>query len=269
MDPLTLQFPAVAPSPALATSETERLRTRVSALLARTQTNPYLFASPMGPFTFERRAVWLPRFVFCGPHASDESWRVALFAGTNHRDLRATHALLRLAESLARDAAHAHGLNLTFFPLIDAAGLALEIDGRSLDEESWRDSSAPELQLLTRDIQTRGYHGFVRVETSRGEELPTLSLRARADLDSSTPDVELLSSRDFEGIDLRFERLQVGGSPVSGPLSLADDLGIQPFELTLRLPSALTRDAHERLALEILTRFLHRYRAFQAYGGDL
>jgi hypothetical protein len=265
-----LFFPAVTPGTLPANDPTETLRARVSALYDLSQMNPHVFASPVGPFVHRGRSVWLPRFAFFGPHASDDSWRLSFLAGFDHRDLRSTHALLHLIESLAGEAEHGHGLNLTFFPLIDAAGLALDTTNRCLPNEFWNRSREPEIALLARDALARGYHGFVRIESAPAhEEVATLSLATPEQSVHTGPDVEIVSSDAFEQLEVRLERVthhrETGGSP----LDLADDLGIQPFELTLRLPSTWPQPHYEAAANHIITRFIHRYRAFQAYGGDL
>ena len=89
----------------------------MSGLYALSQDSPYVFASPLGPLPAGGPGACLPRFVFFGPHACDESWRIAFLAGLDCRDLRASRALVALATRLATDGAAGHALNLTFFPL--------------------------------------------------------------------------------------------------------------------------------------------------------
>ena len=42
-----------------------------------------------------------------------------------------------------------------------------------------------------------------------------------------------------------------------------------PFELTLRVPTAWSDDDYDRVVMSVLSRFILRYRAFQAYGQHL
>jgi len=59
-------------------------------------------------------------------------------------------------------------------------------------------------------------------------------------------------------------------APVTdGPLTVADDLAFQPFELTLRLPAAWSPELTREAAASILKRFVLRYRGFMAYGQHL
>jgi hypothetical protein len=68
---------------------------------------------------------------------------------------------------------------------------------------------------------------------------------------------------------VRFERAPAGCAVPEGPLTVADDLPVQPFELTLRLPRAWPDEIHHRAVTDILMRFIFRYRAFQAYAQHL
>jgi len=269
MDPLSLTFPAVAPAPVPNRPEVTTLQQRFSALNVAAQTNPYVFSSPLGPLTYRRRAIWLPRFVFFGPHASDDSWRLAFYGSFAHRDLGPTRALLYFLELLGDNAEEGHGLNLTFFPLVDAAGLALH-EERTLAAESWLADAMPELTLLRNDARIRSYHGFVRIETAAShEDALVLSLRSPASTDAPSPDVEIISSAELAPLDVRFEREPYADGETFGPLELAEDLGVQPFELTLRVPSHWSAPEYDNAVAHALMRFVHHYRAFHAFGGDL
>lgn len=245
-----------------------RFHEHLSAVYALGQENPHVFASPLGPFAHAgggRASV--PRFVFFGPHTTDASWRVAFLAGFDCADLRASHALLGLVEFLARHAEEGYGLNLAFFPLVDVAGL--EFGGRSRDLASahWARAAAPEIALLEKEVRGAGYHGFVRVETAApGEDTVGLEMRAPEGAFSS-PDVEICTSDDFESFPVRFERAATGAA--GGPLTIAEDLPVQPFELTLRVPAAWPDELYRSAVASILGRFIVRYRAFQAFGQHL
>ncbi len=255
-----------AGSPSLGAAE-GALRSDLSALYELSQTSPYVFASPLGPFSAGGRAAYLPRFVFFGPHACDESWRLALLAGFHHGDVRASRALVALASRLAADCATGHALNLTFFPVVDAAGLLTGAAGRGLATARWGAHRAPEIELLERDARTRGYHGFVRLETGTAGDLIGLRIRGPHGREAS-PDLELITADETRSFPVRFEAVS-GAAVLEGPLSISDDLPIAPFELTLRIPGAWPDDAYQHAAVTLIERFLRRYRAFQAYGQNL
>lgn len=247
----------------------ERFPARLSAVYELAERNQYLFASPLGPFYFAGHHASLPRFVFFGPSASEASWRLAILAGFDARDLRSTHALLRLVEGFAGHAERGHGLDLTFFPLVDVTGHFFAAPGQPLALEHWGRSERPEIQLLEKDARGRGYHGYIRLEAAAaGQDVITIRVREPAGLTVS-PDVELISSEDVDPFPVRFERGPAGVARTDGPLSIAEDLGVQPFELTLAVPATWPDDVYHEAVGTILTRFVHRYRAFQAYGLHL
>jgi hypothetical protein len=270
--PPTLMNPqprSAEPLPGSALSpHAESLRADLSALYALSQASQYVFASPLGPFPAAGRPAYLPRFVFFGPNACDESWRVAFLAGFDHRDLRASRALVSLATRLASDQETGHALNLTFFPLVDISGLISGAAERGLSFAHWGREGAPEIGLLAQDARQRAYHGFVRVETGAwDEDLICVSVRG-AFAPAGSSDLELVTSEETRSLPVRFELENVRAEPV-GPLSIADDLPFTPFELTLRIPGGWSDAAYQDAAVALLERFLRRYRALQAYGQHL
>jgi hypothetical protein len=231
------------------------------------QGSQFVFGSPLGPIQVEKRSFHLPRFVYFGPHTSDVSLRLAFTAGLDHRDLRSTLALLHLVEQIALKPDIGQGLNLSFFPLVDVLGLASLASNRDLASANWAQTNEPEINLLEQDARLSGYHGFVRLETVRNQDVATVRLRF-APNDYSTPDVELVSSDDFEPFGVRWES-DAGHTPKDGPLSIAGDLAVPPFELTLRLPAAWPVEQYREATASILKRFIIRYRGFLAYGQNL
>jgi hypothetical protein len=247
----------------------DSLRSDLSALYALSQNSPYVFASPVGPILAAGRHAYLPRFVFFGPHACDDSWRLAFLAGFDHGDLRSSRALVALAARLASDSETGHALNLSFFPLVDFTGLVTGATGRHLAAAHWGEGAAPEIELLEKDARQRGYHGFVRIETAPGDE-DLIVIRVRGPFASpQSPDLELITSDETRTFPVRFEAAASSAQPEDGPLSITDDLPFTPFELTLRIPETWSDEAYQHAAVTLLERFLRRYRAFQAYGQHL
>jgi hypothetical protein len=252
---------AIGPSPAC-------LEAHLRTLYALSQYSPHVFASPLGPFQVGSRHAYVPRFMFFGPRASDDSWRLSFLAGFDHRDLRASQAVLALAGRLAADAEAGHGLNLSLFPLVDAAGLFLGEPDRALASAHWSRSGLPEIELLELDARRRAYHGFVRVETASPGRAE-IEIRVRgAERNPAFPDLDLITSDETGGLPVQFVH-EAGSLPQDGPLSAAEDLPFSPFELTVGVPSEWTGEAYRQAVTNLLTRFLKRYRAFQAYGQYL
>lgn len=268
--PSLLEFPAVAAPSGPADSAAEALHARVSAAYALAQSNPHVFASPLGPFRHHGRAVWLPRLVFFGPHASNDSWRLAFLGSLDHRDLRPAHAVLEVLTRLAGDRVSGHALNVTFFPVVDAAGLALRLPSRALAQEAWPGSRAPEIRLLERDARERGYHGFVRIETApAGEDQMTVSVRGSERSAAGSLTADFLAADAASAPAVRFERVLLGAGAVTGPLSMVGDVAMPPFELTLRIPASWSDTDYNTATADVALRLLRSYRAFQAYGGQL
>lgn len=111
---------AVPPAPPVASADFGR---RLTDLYRLSERSRHVFGSPIGPFRRHSLAYSVPRFVYFGPHTSDESLRMAFYAGFDSEDLRGTFGLLQLVERLAIEPEAGQGLNLSFFPLVDVLGL--------------------------------------------------------------------------------------------------------------------------------------------------
>lgn len=245
------------PAPVAPLSPSIEFNERLTSLYALSQRSQYVFASPLGPFYRNARHYHVPRFVYFGPHTSDESLRLAFYAGSDARDLRGTLALLHFVERLALKPDLGQGLNLSFFPLADITGLA---------DASWTAPEVPEIKLLSQDVRNRAYHGFVRVETTDADDdVVTIRLRGHAE----ALGLELFNSEDVAPWSVRWEAGPVDRVPSDGPLSLSEDLPLQPFELTLGLPSSWSVELHREATASILKNFILRYRGFQAYAEHL
>jgi hypothetical protein len=241
---------------------------QLSNLYQLVQRSHYVFGSPIGPFYFGARQFHLPRFVYFGPNASDASLRLAFLGGFDHRDLRSTLAMLRLIEGLALRPDLGQGLNLSFFPLIDVLGLAQVEPVRGLNGQSWLSPTAPEIALLERESRQRAFHGFVRLETAPAEDLVTIRLRSSSTVENVAPALELISSEDVSPLQVRWES-ELSTDLRNGPLEIADDLPMQPFELIVRLPASWSLDYYAEAAASILKRFVLRYRGFISYAQHL
>ncbi|MFT3869452.1 MAG: hypothetical protein QM715_13440 [Nibricoccus sp.] len=267
MSTASARFSSVTHSPAAALEKTpsSELIEWFSSLYALSQRSNHVFGSPVGPFYHQNHPLHLPRFVYFGPHTHDESLRLAFLSGFDHTDLRGSFALAQFVEHLVLAPDLGHGLNLSIFPLVDVLGLYLGVNNRKLATKNWSHSSLPEISLLGKDARTRGYHGFVRLETARDIDDITVSLRGT----DEAAGVELISSEDFEPLAVRWEADAPGSASADGPLSLMDDLPFPPFELTLRIPASWSADLHRDSVTSILKRFVLRYRGLQAYSQGI
>ena len=133
----------------------------------------------------------------------------------------------------------------------------------------WGRRPPPEIALLACDARQRGYHGFVTVETAPpGDDAISICVRGSAAAVMS-PDAELITSQETGSFPVRFEARGCEGAPSSGPLSIASELPLDPFQLILRIPGSWPDDAHRHAAATIIERVLRRYRAYQAHAQHL
>jgi hypothetical protein len=271
MSTISTRFETVAhvAAPSAPQSVSAELSEKLHDLYALSQRSNYVFGSPLGPFYRKAHPLHLPRFVYFGPHTHDESLRLAFYSGFDRTDLRGSFALLHLIERLAINPDIGQGLNLSFFPLVDAAGVFQEETSRDLARANWQNSAEPEVDLLQKDARARGYHGFIRIESSASTDEISVSLRGPAADAITAPGVELISSDDFEPLSVRWEAEAAGENASHGPLTLSDDLPFRAFELTLRIPATWSAALSREAVSSILRRFILRYRTLQAYSHYL
>ncbi len=243
------------------------LPSRLSRLYDHAQNSGFLFGSPLGLPDHEGQPYYLPRFVYFGPRTSDASPRLAVVAGFGRHDRPAASAVTAFVEGLVRRPDLGHGLNLSFFPVVNVLGLLGGAEERDLSEEGWGRSTAPEITLLAQDAGLRTYQGFIRVITTADEE-PSARLRSVLSPSVARSGIEVFASTDFEPWPVAFEALPSKAIGY-GPLSLADDLPFAPFEVELSLPSVLPQARADRALSALLKRLVTRYRSFLAYGQNL
>ncbi|HEX2862686.1 MAG TPA: hypothetical protein VHN79_13650 [Lacunisphaera sp.] len=238
---------------------------QLSTLYELAQRSAHVFGTPLGPFAHAGRHHYLPRFVYFGPHTSEESPRLAFLAGLDSRDLRPTLALLHLIEELALAPDIGQSLHLAFYPLVDVLGHLQQAGARDLAADRWLAPSTPEIDLLAKDSRLLSFHAFIRIESARADDIMTLSLRAAGGAAASIP---LISSQDTDPFPVRWE-IQSDLSPDIGPSSLGEDLPFRPLDLTLRVPASWSPGLYREAVAAILKRFIVRYRGLLAYGQHL
>ncbi len=238
---------------------------QLSTLYALAQRSDYVFGTPLGPVYHAGQHHYLPRFVYFGPHTSEESPRIAFLAGLDSRDLRPTLALLHLVEELALAPDIGQSLHLAFYPLVDVLGHLQPAAGRDLTAQRWSAASAPEIDALAKEARLRTYHAFVRIESVSSDDAVTLRVNTAP---GSVANAPFFSSEDTEPYPVRWE-IESGPPPAAGPLSLGDDLPFRPIDLTLRIPATWSPDYYREAVASILKRFIVRYRGFLAYGQHL
>jgi hypothetical protein len=240
---------------------------RLTRLHELTEQSDHVFGSPLGPFPDGENLHYLPHFVYFGPHSTQDTLRLAVVAGFGRHDLPATRALLAFIEGLTQRPDIGHGLNLSFFPVVNVLGLVGGVEERDLTAANWSSSAEPEIKLLSQDSRLRGYQGFVRV-IAAPDDLPFAWVRSTLSLSAQASDVEVFTEDDFAPWPVRFHTARVG-TVSRGPLSIAGELPFSTFEVELALPAEWIQDRTDKALAVLLKRLFVRYRAFQAYSQYL
>ena len=260
---LKTQFPVEAA--ANGTTSSTDLRGRISQLYTLAQSSDFIFGSPLGPLPGGQYA--LPQFVYFGPGTSDASPRLAVLAGLGRHDLPAARALAAFVGGLARQPDLGHGLNVSFFPVVNVIGLLGGAEDRDLSRRSWLHAADPEIALLAQDARVRQYQGYIRVVTTTDDE-PAAWLRSVVSPFIDRSGIEVFNSADFDPWAVRFESVPFG-SVTHGPLSLSEELPVAPFEVELALPADWPQSRADAALGRLLKRLLTRYRGFLAFGQNL
>lgn len=258
---------AVTRAPARAGAPSHSLPERLGALYEIAARSAHVFASPLGPIRGAAGEQVLPRFVYFGPHTSSESLRLAVFAGFSRHDRTTAQAVLNVIESLARDPDIGQSLNVSFFPVVNPGALLADQEELDLSEEHWGRSIRPEIALLNQDARRCGYAGFVRI-TSGVDAEPGAAVRLVHSTSAQSSPIHVFSSEDFAGWPVTFQSI-AAESVAHGPLTIADDLPVAPFEVELSLPSDWSLRLTDAALAPLLKRLIVRYRAFLAYGQHL
>ncbi len=243
------------------------LSARLRFLAEAAQESDHLFASPLGPFYADDAPVYLPRFVYFGPHSSEASLRLALLAGWGRHDLLAAQSLVAFVEGLARRPDIGAGVNLSLFPVVNARRFLADAEEHDLSAVHWGESREAEIKLLSLEARVRSYHGLVSVVTTF-DDAPAARVRTVLTDHVAASDVELFTSEDFGPWAVRFEAL-AARAVTEGPLTLAQDLAFAPFEVEIALPAHWAQAHADRSLAALLKRLIQRYRGFFAYGQHL
>ncbi len=237
----------------------------------------HIFASPLGPFNHGEESFTLPRFLFVGENAAEEAWRIGIYAGLDGTDTRSALAVLRALERFALEPALGHSFNLVFYPVTNPSGVADGTKrtraGHLLSDQNWADSRAPELHWLERDARALQFHGVILVQSDpETDEIHGL-------LRGFSPGEPFLHAEPVRGTSkvgyfpfkfpVQWEPHPDGFHAATGPLTLADDLRIRPFETTLVIPEKPPLEWAVQAVSSTLRVFLNNFRTAAATGQNI
>ncbi len=252
----------------------EENQSRLSVLSAH---SPHLFASPLGPFEHKGHPFHLPRFLFVGENSAEEAWRISIFAGLDGRDTRSALAALKGLERYALEPELGDSFNLAFYPLLNPSGVTdgtrRTRSGHLLEEQNWTNSQAPELQLLAREARARQFHGSIVIRSS--DEVNELQGWLRG----FSPGEPFLHAEPVRGsskagylpfkFPIAWEPHPEGLHAQNGPLTLADDMRMRPFEVTLLVPTEPPLEWAVQAVAHTLRVFLNNFRTAAATGANI
>ncbi len=243
------------------------ISSQISHLYELAGASDSIFGSPLGPVETAAGTRYLPHFVYFGPYSSLESLRLAVLTGFNSTELAASRALLALVHDLILQPDIGQGINVSFFPVVNVAGLLGGSGERDLLREHWGRSCQPEISLIRDYSKERSYQGFLRIGATSDKDASAV-VRTILSTTAHPTNVELFSSSDFEPWQVSFETLPRATVPF-GPLTFSGDPSRTPFEVELSLPIGWSQAQSDRALSRVLKRLIVGYRGFQAYGLHL
>ena len=248
-------------------NEAAKVYASTGALYEVASASDSVFGSPLGPIEGPNERIFLPQFVYFGPHSSVDPVRIAVFGGLSGEDYKGSWAMNDRVKSLLVRPDIGQGVSVSVFPVVNLNAIRGCTESAKLQDIDWFGSRVPEIRLITQNAKIRSYQGFIRIESSR-DSVSGVVVRTAVKRRAHRSSAEVFASSDFEPWDTRFETLGPE-SELSGPLSLSRVLGSALFEVVLSVPESWTQSTWNSNLLPLLGRLVASYRKFFSYGGEL
>jgi murein peptide amidase A len=237
-----------------------------------------LFAKPLRALTQSGQEYRVPRYLFIGPGAKKDALRLGLFAGIHGDEPEGTYALIQLLSLLEQTPALAAGYYLFVYPVCNPSGFEAHTrssqDGHDLNREFWKESSAPEVDLLQRELLVHAFHGLVSLHSddtsdgiygyARGATITRYLLEPAL----AAAEVVLPRNRGRE-IDGFAARHGIIRRCYDGVLGMPPQLKPRPFEIVFETPQAASQYHQTQASVAALLTILEEYRKFIAYAVNL
>lgn len=220
----------------------------------------------------------LDRFIFEGPHGGGDPISIAFFAGIHGDEPAGSHALVRLAEELARHPSLAEGYRIYLYPVCNPggfdAGTRCSLSGKDLNREFWRQSGEPEVRLLEREILEQTFQGLVSLhsdDTSPGVYgFVRGAVLARSLLEPVLAAAERILPLNREArIDGFAAENGIVTACYEGILTSPPKLEKTPFEIILETPQQSPMEKQIDVFVSASLTILAEYRKFMAFAADL
>ena len=220
----------------------------------------------------------IERHEFCGPEATSDSPKLAIFGGIHGDEPASVHALYDLQIILGKERSLAHGLIVHAYPICNPTGFRDGTrharSGLDLNREFWRNSPEPEIALLEKELSTQDYDGLIALHAddtsdgvygyARGAFFTKDLLKPALQAASEAIPVNQLSIIDgFHAVE------GIIHSAYDGILSIPPGHHKEPFEIILESPAKAPL-IMQRAALVLgLREILTTYRSFISHAADI
>lgn len=220
----------------------------------------------------------LPRYIFMGAKAGEETLRIGLFAGIHGDEPEGVRALVQFLTLLAHHPEMAAGYCLYIYPVCNPGGFEASTreaaSGHDLNRQFWQDSADPEVALLEQELRTLNFQGLISLhtdDTSHGlygfvrgatlaKDLLKPALQAAEELLPRNGNTMIDGFHARESIITDCYEGVLGAPPKSRP---------QPFEIILETPGAAPEFLKEKALVLATQTILAEYRKFIALAQNI
>jgi len=234
-------------------------------------------AELLGAFECSGRSYSVPRFTFIGPNSTDPI-RIGLFGAIHGDEPAGAFALSRFLWDLTENPELAENFQLQVYPVCNPTGFEDNTrhsrTGRDLNREFWKNSPAPEVQILEQELRERHFNGIIQLhadDTSEGiygfvkghtltENLLRPALQAAS---------QILPRNVNATIDGFAARDGIIYDVYEGVLAAPARMDPVPFEIVFETPHAAPIDLQVQALVVAIRTILAEYRRLVAFAANI
>lgn len=272
--------PAAAPPDQVVAEGEERfgdsmapeLRNLLLPLLLEVAASPYLIADSIGLWRLGNDRFWMPRFIFQRTPEKKSRIKVGLFAGIHGDEPEGVLGLVELVRRLNAHPEVARDYRLFIYPLCNPSGLVdgtrRSRSGHDCNRLFWQNSSAPEVQLLEKELRREKFDGLIALHADGKSDGVYGFVRGRGETSTLLQDA-LNAAR--HALPLSQSSL-IDGFAVSnaiirtchpGVLSAPSDQQPPPWEIILKTPQGSPAPLQRQAFILAIAMILGRNRTLQ------
>jgi len=242
----------------------------------------HLLSRAVKKFAVNGEEYGIPRFLWAGPAAGHETFRLGIFATLNGDEPEGAFALTRFVAMLEQSPELARGYALSLYPLCNPTGFEdgtrLSRAGHALNRVFWTESAAPEVRFLESEIWMQAFHGIINLRSDAESDgvygFASGAVHAEALLEPALRAAEaflpLNRARQIEGVPARRGMVYAGiYNAREGALRAVPGLQQPPFEIMLATPRNGPVHLQVEATAAALNSILAEFRTLQAIGLNL